>query len=381
MSPLLTGDFPKNRLSPLRDRRTVMGFVFSCCLALENAAVAFITVRISRGPDHAICAGEVLNAVLLSEQIRGRTWAESAGGQMAANPENKAAPGVRPDISYQVKSYRYLRMGIVGLLVALGAAVIYQRFGVHCGLGSVSAYFYTPARSVFVGGLVGLGASMIALRGMNLPEEIFLNVGGIFAFLVAFVPTPGGSAACQDPDVRVTASVQDNVTALLIVGGVAIAGAIITLARGWKDVRQDHRPWILVEVIVVLALWTGTLIALLGYLSWAVGHLHVISAISLALCIIAVAGSNAFRPKPDDSGAPAPGQLSKPTRPLYGWIAVGMFVISVLLLILAVTNVISVYWLEIAVAAMFALFWTVQTIQLEHESRTNPPGSEQILAA
>ena len=41
---------------------------------------------------------------------------------MAQNPENKAAPGVRPDISYQVKSYRYLRMGIVGLLVALGAA-------------------------------------------------------------------------------------------------------------------------------------------------------------------------------------------------------------------------------------------------------------------
>jgi hypothetical protein len=228
---------------------------------------------------------------------------------------------------------------------------------------------------------------MIALRGMNLAEEIFLNVGGIFAFLVAFVPTPGGTAACQDPDVRVTASVQDNVTALLIVGGVAIAGMIITLARGWRDVRPGHRPWILVEVIVVLALWTGTLIALLGYLSWAVGHLHVISAISLALCIIAVAGSNAFRPRkqpsghPDDSDAPVPGQLSKPTRPLYGWIAVGMFVVSVLLLILSVTNVISVYWLEIAVAAMFALFWTVQTIQLEHESSTNPPGSEQVLAA
>ena len=36
---------------------------------------------------------------------------------------------------------------------------------------------------------------------------------------------------------------------------------------------------------------------------------------------------------------------------------------------------------EIAVAAMFALFWTVQTIQLEHESSTNPPGAEQVLAA
>jgi hypothetical protein len=67
MSPILTGNFPKIRLSPLRGRRTVMGFVFSCCLAVENAAVAFLTVRIIRGPDQAICAGEVLNAVLLSE--------------------------------------------------------------------------------------------------------------------------------------------------------------------------------------------------------------------------------------------------------------------------------------------------------------------------
>ena len=306
---------------------------------------------------------------------------------MIQKPEDTAAPGVRPDVSYQVKSYRYLRVGIVGLLVALGTAVIYQRYGVHCGLGSVSAYFYTPARSVFVGGLVGLGASMIALRGMNLAEEIFLNIGGVFAFLVAFVPTPGGSAVCQDPDVRVTASVQDNVTALLIVGGVAIAGAIIFLARGWTDVRPEHRPWILVEVIVVLALWTGTLIAILGYLSWAVGHLHVISAISLAVCIIAVAASNAFRPQkqpnghPGDSGAPVRGQSAKPARPLYGWIAVGMFVISVFLLILSVINAISVYWLEIAVAAMFVLFWLVQTIQLERESSTSPPGSDQVLAA
>jgi hypothetical protein len=118
---------------------------------------------------------------------------------MAENPENKAAPGVRPDISYQVKSYRYLRMGIVGLLVALGAAVTYQRFGVHCGLGSVSAYFYTPARSVFVGGLIGLGASMIALRGMNLPEEIFLNVGGIFAFLIRMSGSPPASRTTSSP--------------------------------------------------------------------------------------------------------------------------------------------------------------------------------------
>jgi hypothetical protein len=90
--------------------------------------------------------------------------------------------------------------------------VIYQRVQPNCSLSSVSAYFYTPARSVFVAGLVGLGVCMLALRGMNLAEDIFLNIGGIFAFLVAFVPTGGGSGSCQDPDSRVSASVQDNIS-------------------------------------------------------------------------------------------------------------------------------------------------------------------------
>ena len=70
--------------------------------------------------------------------------------------------------------------------------------------------------------------------------------------------------------------------------------------------------------------------------------------------------------------------LADPIRFLYTWIAAGMLVISVILLVLAVTGVITVFWVEISVAAMFTIFWTAQTIQLEVESATAPAGQGQL---
>ena len=55
----------------------------------------------------------------------------------------------------QAKSYRYLRIAMVGLLIALAAAVFYQSSQQGSFLASVSAYYYTPAQAVFVGALIG----------------------------------------------------------------------------------------------------------------------------------------------------------------------------------------------------------------------------------
>jgi hypothetical protein len=93
----------------------------------------------------------------------------------------------------QAKSYRYLRIAMIGLLLALAAAVFYQSSQQDSFLASVSAYYYTPAQAIFVGALIGLGASMIALQGMNDAEDVFLNLGGMFAIVVAIVPTGRGA--------------------------------------------------------------------------------------------------------------------------------------------------------------------------------------------
>jgi hypothetical protein len=93
---------------------------------------------------------------------------------------------------------------MVCLLLGLGVAVGYQTWRQGCHLlSSVSAYYYTPAQAIFVGALIGLGACMIALKGTRPVEEIFLNLGGRFAAVVAIVPTSRGSdfrtavAACR----------------------------------------------------------------------------------------------------------------------------------------------------------------------------------------
>src|SRR4051794_35776947 len=80
-----------------------------------------------------------------------------------------------------VRSYRFLRAAMVGLLICLAVAVALQSIAQRSILDSISAYYYTPAQGVFVGALVALGACMIALEGAGPTEDALLNLGGMLA--------------------------------------------------------------------------------------------------------------------------------------------------------------------------------------------------------
>ena len=57
--------------------------------------------------------------------------------------------------SYAVKTYRYLRLAIVVVVAALMAAVLIERLhAAGCWQGSISAYYYTPVHSMFIGALL-----------------------------------------------------------------------------------------------------------------------------------------------------------------------------------------------------------------------------------
>src|SRR5919108_2938711 len=159
------------------------------------------------------------------------------------------------------KSYRYLRLAMVGLLLCLAVAVLIQswRQGGNF-LGSVSAYYYTPAQAIFVGGLIGLGACMIALQGTTTVQDVSLNLGGVFAAIVAIVPT-GRDAdfralvrVCREegtplltekastgrldcPTVQALeeatkANVDNNLWTLLVVGAIGLLAALVF---AWRD--------------------------------------------------------------------------------------------------------------------------------------------------
>src|SRR6478752_5187295 len=89
-----------------------------------------------------------------------------------------------------VLTYRYLRGAMISMLLMLLLSVGYQWWwetGGSCWLGSISAYYYTPARTVFVGSLCALGACLIAYKGHSPEEDVLLNFSGFMAIVVAVV--------------------------------------------------------------------------------------------------------------------------------------------------------------------------------------------------
>jgi hypothetical protein len=241
---------------------------------------------------------------------------------------------------------------------------------------------------------------MIALQGMNDAEGTFLNLGGIFAIVVALVPTGRGAdfqtavQACRKsggtlltqrasknldcPTVRALedatrANVENNVAALLIVGGLALvlAGIILFKAR-MANRGTPGRRWVLAAFSAAVLIWLCGLIAFAVSVDWLAGNAHYIAAGGLLLCILLIAGANAHRREERPSAGVVLKRevLKSPRAYRYTWIAGGMLVGTGVLILLRLTNVISLFLVEILVAALFILFWTVQTIELEVRSRS-----------
>jgi hypothetical protein len=303
------------------------------------------------------------------------------------------AAATRRDSDTWVKSYRYLRTAMVGLLVALGVAVGYQtwRPKFHI-LDSVSAYYYTPAQAIFVGALVGLATCMIALKGTTPVEDVFLNLGGMFAAVVAIVPTSRGEdhesavLACQEaavslltnrasadglcPEVReleaaTRANVENNMVALLVVGGLGILATLLFALRDRKGSRQKFW-W---GFGLAVAVYAAGAVAFIASIEWFIEYAHYVAAGGLVLCIFVVAVANARRHQGNQAGGAAGlgqtvGVFVSPRRnDWYAWIARAMLVVTVVGAVLWYFNVITLFWLEISVAALFALFWMWQTIE------------------
>jgi hypothetical protein len=322
-------------------------------------------------------------------------------------------PSSRPqDTERWVKSYTYLRTAMVALLIALGVAVFYETRRQGFLLTSVSAYYYTPAQAIFVGTLIGLAACMIALNGTFGSEEVFLNLGGMFAAVVAIVPTSRGEdyraalRACRElseqeltgvdcPNVlaladATKANVENNMVALLVVGGLALVAGLLFALRDKKlRNRRGLGKGFWLGFWAALGVWLAAAVAFLASTDWFIDNAHYIAAVALVVCIVAVAIANALRHDRQQLGAastrgePTPkgasGTLIRPPMQLnrYAWLAWLIVVGSVIGFFLVLGDVITVFWLEIGVALLVAVFWMVQTI----DPRARPAVPEGELGA
>jgi len=102
-----------------------------------------------------------------------------------------------------VLSYLGLRkaVGMIGFLLPLVLAIgkiLLQSPGLQ---QSISSYYYTMVRDVFVGSLCAIGVFLMSTQGYDRRDEIAGYLAGIFAIGVALFPTTPDSGATAEAQV------------------------------------------------------------------------------------------------------------------------------------------------------------------------------------
>lgn len=262
----------------------------------------------------------------------------------------------------EVTTYRALRLTMLALLFALALSIGAET--VRTGWQtSVSGYYYTAAGPVFIGVLVALGVCLVALRGFTDAEEVCLNLAGISAPMVAFVPTP---VAGKHPDVHAIANNALTFLVTLAIGYVALlVGGLRRRRRGeaWPT------RWGLIGLLATAAAWVVGILWLLLDRTGFAAHAHALAAVFTFLPFAGVVVLNT------DWGVRVIARQAPASRTRFDaayWLVVtGMG---------AATVVAGIAWLggrpahtllvlEIALLSLFALFWVLQTIDLMDPER------------
>jgi hypothetical protein len=290
--------------------------------------------------------------------------------------------GVGPD-SYVLKTYRFLRLAMVALVLLLFAAVVIEVVQAGgCVRTSLSSYWWTPARGAFVGALVAIGACLIIIKGNTEVEDVLLNIAGLLAAVVAFVPIkdPGECVSAPTAATDLRPDVFNNVTALAVTGLVSVAVALV-LAR--REAQRAGEAWLPMRHVVGIGsslLMGGILLA--GFL-WARQLFevaaHYVAAIPMFLILLVVMVLNARSKARTDAGQDGRTEQRADLANRYSTLAAATIALVVPLLAAkwALGWEHALLWTEVVVVLAFAVFWVLQTIELWDEDcglRPDPEG-------
>ncbi|MDV3222798.1 hypothetical protein [Intrasporangium sp.] len=302
-----------------------------------------------------------------------------------------------------LNTYRYLRLATIPLLLILLIAVGLESLrGEPCALGSISAYFHTPARGAFIGGLFAVGACLIVYKGNDPLEDVLLDFSGFMALVVALVPTVvdescGAKYPAQNLDLTAEA-VRNNITTLLIATALAVGAK-------WWLVRRDRRrvrpaddldlpmqpmpegapahngavvrwarraSWI---CLVILGVELGL------FLFWPDTFKdvsHGVAAVTMVLGVIGVMIANARGLARVEHPADEPGPRFWVNR--YSVVAAVMFVLLGLTVVAHLNGIAEnhlILILEIVVILNFLVFWGMQTAELwDYPTREDKAAAE-----
>jgi hypothetical protein len=100
---------------------------------------------------------------------------------------------------------------------------------------SVSSYYYSPVRNIFVGALCALGLFLIAYVGADLGDRVITDLAGVFALTVAFFPTTPGTSSPPSATCETVAQVSARQQ---VIGDIhAVASVLFFLMLAWMAIR------------------------------------------------------------------------------------------------------------------------------------------------
>ena len=102
----------------------------------------------------------------------------------------KIDPWVDDTIFHTLHRITYRRLRFIMMIVAITIPVVFLMSAVWVGMQeSISAFYHTPMRDIFVGVIFAMGMCLLAYKGYNPLEDTCLNAASLFLFVVAIAPT------------------------------------------------------------------------------------------------------------------------------------------------------------------------------------------------
>jgi hypothetical protein len=261
---------------------------------------------------------------------------------------------------------------MIGAVVLLGASIILERSKVDCWQTSISAYYYTPVRAVFVGAMIAVGFALIVYKGRGAWEDAFLNLSGMLAPIVAVAPTtdvdvdracwstpPSPLPRNDDGSLAtwVVRNIDNNVDALLYVAAVGLAVGAGIAAWVWTSRRRNEargREWQKGTTASLAGVAAVVLITWIASRRWndfdtkAHGIAAVLMFVFLILAIIA--------------GVREREEFDRSAK-VYLAIAIVMVIGGALIALTRAFGEHTVFALEAYEITLFAIYWVVQTVE------------------
>ncbi|WP_230671614.1 hypothetical protein [Rathayibacter sp. Leaf248] len=270
-----------------------------------------------------------------------------------------------------LRTHRYVRVSLCAAVLLLGVAVLWHLVAVG-PLRSISAAYYTPVRSVFVGALFAVAVGLVVLAGRSLRRYLLL-LGGMTAPLIALVPVPLRSdelarltgAGCPEGVVRclppgATDEIAAGMLAYLVVAGAVLVASTVFLAL---DRALDRGA--LVKVAIAAALLAALAVCATTPVFAAVAHYAAAAVFFLLMAAVAAVHAHAVR----SEGVRGPG-TPRGYSIVYAVLAALLAGIDLALVALVASGtgeaLLGKQWLllvEAAALALFTAFWVLQTVE------------------